>query len=429
MDRQGSPTADDQLGVLEALGDAHERAGHPDDAHAAYKRARGLVPSGSPAQLRLLRKHARVAERAGAWVASLRWVSKGVGMIPADAGPDVTAERAELELAASVVRIFQGRTRQAADLARSAVVHADRAGSIRAQAQAEMQLEMCGSILGLPERAAHGLRALELFELLDDHLGLANLRLNLGADGYAESRWDQALNHYRRSAEEYEIVGDLVGAALVQNNRAEILTDQGRDDEALLEVMEARRGMKAAAYRMGVAGTSSSLGRLAVRRGDFAEADHWYAEARDEFAALDAAPLVADTDVRLLELAVWRGQVREASASVDRVRAFVDETEPSPMLSAAIARLAAWARTGPVVTSDRRSRTRIVAIWDEAVDAARRADYPYEVALALDGRVVVSGDRADQADRDECDALFRRLGVVRPPRPPWVATVTHSSGT
>ncbi len=428
-DRSAEVGDAERLAVLERLGDAHERAGHPDDAHVAFTRARSLVVAGSPSHLRLLRKHARVAERAGAWTSSLRWVAKGTALVGDDADRDVLSEQAELELAASVVRFFQGRTKLAVDLARVAVGHAERAGADRAMAQAELQLEMCCSVLGLPERAAHGLRALELFELLDDHLGLANLRLNLGADCYAESRWDQALHHYRRSTAEYAVVGDLVGAALAENNRAEILTDQGRDDEALSAVQEARRGLKAAAYRMGVASTSSVLGRLAVRRGDFAEGQRWYAEARAEFVALDAAPLVADTDVRLLELDVWRGDLRAALGAIDRVRAFVDETDPSPMLRAGISRLQAWALTGPTPTADRRSVSRRRKIWDDAVDDARREAFPYEVALALDGRCAVLGDDSDAESAMERDDLLRRMGVVRPPRPPWMATVTRSSGT
>ena len=319
VDHGAQVGSDELLAVLEALGDADERVGHPDEAHEAFKRARGLVAEGSPAHLRLYRKHARVAERAGVWTQSLRWVTRALAEVPADAGAELLAEQAELELTAAVVRFFQGKLKPAVELARGAAATAERAGSRRGVAQAELQLEMCCSELGLPERAAHGLRALELFELLDDHLGLANLRLNLGVSCYNEARWDQALHHYSRSIVEYELVGDLVGAAATTNNRAEILTDQGRDAEALDALEEARRGLKAANYRIGVAITSSGLGRLATRRGDFAAAATWLSQARDEFVALDAAQLVADTDVRLIELDLWRGDVKAALRAMPRV--------------------------------------------------------------------------------------------------------------
>jgi class 3 adenylate cyclase/tetratricopeptide (TPR) repeat protein len=417
----GAAVSDDELlAVLEALGDAHERVGHPLEAHEAFKRARGLVAEGSPAHLRLYRKHARVAERAGAWTQSLRWVTRALAEVPADAGADLLAEQAELELTAAVVRFFQGKLKPAVELARGAAATAERAGSRRGAAQAELQLEMCCSELGLPERAAHGLRALELFELLDDHLGLANLRLNLGVSCYNEARWDQALHHYGRSIVEYALVGDLVGAAATTNNRAEILTDQGRDAEALDALEEARRGLKAANYRIGVAITSSGLGRLATRRGDFAAAAAWLAEARDEFVALDAAQLVADTDVRLIELDVWRGDVKAALRAMPRVRAFVDETGPSPVLAAGLARLEAWGTLGPGAPRDARARTRARRVWNDAIATARREGFPYEVALAADGYVVSVGDDALARERDD---LFHRMGVVSPPRPPWLTTV------
>jgi hypothetical protein len=77
---------------------------------------------------------------------------------------------------------------------------------------------------------------------------------------------------------------------------------------------------------------------------------------------------------------------------------------------------------------DRRQVARTTKIWDDAVELARREAFPYEVALALDGRCAVLGDGADAELAIERDDLFRRFGVVRPPRPPWMATVTHSSG-
>jgi hypothetical protein len=78
---------------------------------------------------------------------------------------------------------------------------------------------------------------------------------------------------------------------------------------------------------------------------------------------------------------------------------------------------------------DRRSLRSLTTTWDTAVEFARAADFPYEVALALDGRIALHGDGVDPALVDERDDLFRRLGVVLPPRPPWVATVTDSSAT
>jgi class 3 adenylate cyclase/tetratricopeptide (TPR) repeat protein len=413
--------------VLETLGDSHERAGHPNDAHHAYKRAAGLVSADPTATVRLTRKRARVAERAGAWSSSLRWVSKALSLAPDDAEVALLAERAEVQLVAALVRFYQGKLEFAAKLARSAATSADRAGASRVLAQAHLQLEMCCSELGLPERAAHGLRALELFELVDDHLGLANLRLNLGVSCYNEGRWDQALHHYGRSITEYSMVGDLIGAASTYNNRAEILTDQGRDTEALAELEEARRGLKAASFRIGVAITSSGLGRLATRRGDFDAASNWLGDARQEFVVLDAAQLVADTDVRLLELDVWRGDFDAALAANDRVRALVDETGPAPVLSAGLGRLHAWAVTGSTHGRDARALRRLRAVWDEAVDGARVAGFTYEVALAIDGRCIVTGETA--SDRAERDDMLRRLGVERPPRPPWLTTVTSHSGT
>ena len=206
---------------------------------------------------RLYRKHARVAERAGDYRSSLAWCTRGLKLLAADNSRPALSTRAQLRLAASVSRFFQGRFESAISLARAGAADAERAGDQAALAQAHLQLEMACSELDLPEREEHARLALDLFESLDDPLGLANLHLNLGVSCYNEGRWDEALVHYGASIDAYQRIGDAIGAESARNNQAEILTDQGRYEEASGRLAEARRALKAANYRIGITVTSS----------------------------------------------------------------------------------------------------------------------------------------------------------------------------
>lgn len=413
-DRLGDVAPIDVASVAELLGDANELLGHPEAAHAGYRRARRLLDD-SVALGRLHRKHARVAERAGDYRSSLSWCTRGLHLLAIDTSTRASSSRAELRLAASVARFFQGRFEAAIELARAGAADAERAGNRAALAQAHLQLEMACSELELPEREAHGQKALELFESLGDSLGLANLHLNLGVSSYNDGRWDDALHHYEASIEAYHRVGDAVGAEAARNNQAEILTDQGLYEAAAARLAEARRALKAANYRIGIAITSSGQARVALRTGRIDVAATLLDEARREFVALNATNMVVDTDIRRVELLVWSGRPDEALAMADAAAAGLDRLGVVAILPATLARLRGWA----LALAGR--RTRATAELTRALELARDGGVPYEVALALDALEVVrvaAGGATDPAATAERDRLLDALGVIAIPRPP-----------
>jgi class 3 adenylate cyclase/tetratricopeptide (TPR) repeat protein len=413
-DRLGDVVPTEVASVAEALGDTQELLGHTDAAHEGYRRARRLLDD-SVALGRLHRKHARVAERAGDYRSSLNWCTKGLHLLDADESPRALSSRAELQLAASVTRFFQGRFEAAIELARAGAADAERSDNLAALAQAHLQLEMACSELDLPERVEHGQRALELFESLGDSLGLANLHLNLGVSSYNDGRWDDALDHYEASIDAYHRVGDAVGAEAARNNQAEILTDQGHYEAAAVRLAEARRALKAANYRIGIAITASGQARVALRSEDFDTAAALLDEARREFIALNATNMVVDTDIRRVELLVWSGRQREALELATDATAGLDRLGAVAILPATLARLRGWALAlaGEL--------TPATVELNRALDLARKGGVPYEAALALDALDIVrvaAGGVSDLAATAERDRLLDALGVVAIPRPP-----------
>ena len=328
-DRLGDVDSAEVADVAEALGDANELLGHTVTAHDGYRRARRMLDD-DVAIGRLYRKHARVAERAGDYRSSLAWCTRGLKLLAADNSRPALSTRAQLRLAASVSRFFQGRFESAISLARAGAADAERAGDQAALAQAHLQLEMACSELDLPEREEHARLALDLFESLDDPLGLANLHLNLGVSCYNEGRWDEALVHYGASIDAYQRIGDAIGAESARNNQAEILTDQGRYEEASGRLAEARRELKAANYRIGIAVTSSGQARVALRTGRLDDAALLLDEAAREFVALNSTNMVVDTNIRRVELLLWSGRARTRSTSPPKPPPRSTGSAPSP---------------------------------------------------------------------------------------------------
>jgi hypothetical protein len=161
------------------------------------------------------------------------------------------------------------------------------------------------------------------------------------------------------------------------------------------------------------------LGRLATRRGEFDAAAQLLAEARGEFVALQVDSLVVDTDVRLVERDVWRGEIDAVLSVADAIERSIAEASALPALAVCLARLRAWA----VTRSDPSAAT---MAWEHVIARARDLNSRYELALALDGMLCSAGEMSvdpDGAAERERDDLLRRMGVVRPPRPPWIGTV------
>ncbi len=404
--------AGDVARVDEELGDAADRVGRYELAATSIRDARRLVDADRLATARLLRKQGLIADHEGRYVASLRWYGRGLARLDGDSGPEASRVRADLQLAYGVTRYYQGRFRDALRWAERALETGRQLGDEFIEATAELQLEMACSDLRRPDRAAHGARALELFEKLGDDLRLGHLLLNLGVSEYNEGRWDEAVSYYARSAEAYGRVGDVVGAASTLNNEAEILTDQGRIDEAEARLENARRIYRSAGYQWGVALTTSGFSRLALRRGDIDRAHERLDRAEVEFRELDSAALVLDTRVRQVECLVVEGRDADALTLAGEVAEEMRAFGLVPILPITLSRYRATAllRTGDVAGAAEE--------LDRALGAARADGVLYEVALCLAALEAVA--RADGRDpaaswAEERRTVEGRLGVVALP--------------
>jgi len=266
--------------------------------------------------------------------------------------------------------------------------------------------EWCCACLGLAERSEHEKAALELLTEVDDSIGLANLRLNLGVSAWQECRVQDALTNFRTSSERYQRAGDVLGAALVDNNVAEILTLQFHLDAAEDLLLHARRVMQAASYPHGLMTTISGLSRVAAWRGDLSEALDLQLEALTGFRELQADDHVADSLVRLVEIHVLAARADEALTTARDAATQVGRLGEIAVLPATLARLTARAQ----LIAGRATEAR--AEFNKALALATADKFDYEIALASMGL-----GRLDDDDGRVSAAmvLLTKLGVEAAP--------------
>ncbi|HEX5615768.1 MAG TPA: tetratricopeptide repeat protein [Acidimicrobiia bacterium] len=336
--------ADADVAVVgESLGDAALRVGRLEDAVAAYRVTGARTDLPAATRGRLMRKVGEVREREGRYRESIRWLRRAMRILDGCSEPEAETESVRAQLAYSVTRHYQGHFREALEAARPVVSRATSIGDARAVAQAYLQLEMNAGRLGLPERADHEARGLELWEQLGDDLGLGNLLLNVAVTALNAGNTARALELNARARAAYERAGDVIGAGIAVNNRAEILTDQGHWDEARECLLVARRIMRAAGYRFGVALTTSGLSRLELRAHRTEEAQSLLAEALDEFRALGSDDMVLDTRVREVEVLLYTGRAEQALSCARQVIRDLDTFGPYPVVPITARRFAAYA--------------------------------------------------------------------------------------
>ncbi|HLN17697.1 MAG TPA: adenylate/guanylate cyclase domain-containing protein [Acidimicrobiales bacterium] len=403
--------------VAEALGDASELDGDYDVAGRAYAEARRLHPAPVD-RARLLRKTGVIHERHGHYKEALRCYTRGRALVDGGRGA-AGRERAELAVAYAGVRYRQGRYRDCLAWAERAAKEAGRARHRSGLAHALYIQDIALSDMALSADMEAGaseaaLRALAIFEELDDLVGQGNVLNNLGIGAYYLGRWSDALAYYRRSGEARERAGDVIGAATEDNNIAEVLSDQGHFDEARALFESALATWQSTNYPVGAALALANLGRLAARSGQPEEATRRLAEAHERFSSIGAAAYVLETEIRQAEQLLLAGDGAAALVAAEAVGAKLSSLEGAELLNLPVRRILGLAHhaTGGDAGA--------LEVLDEAVTRAQSVQALFELAQSLAAHAVVGaaargpdGDTGSRADaRTACD-LFERLGVER----------------
>ena len=198
----------------ERLGDVLERAGLYDEAGRAYADARRSPALDPLAESGLMLKQAKLADKAGSPVSSLRWLTRALHLLQGTSGSAAQAQRARLSATYSAVRAGQGRADEAIRWADRAISEARDVRESEALANAHYMIAWTRVNQGELGQAAHFEQALSLFEELGDVKRQGDVLTYYGAMAYWEGRWDDALEFYERGRARSERAGDVVGAAI-----------------------------------------------------------------------------------------------------------------------------------------------------------------------------------------------------------------------
>jgi class 3 adenylate cyclase/tetratricopeptide (TPR) repeat protein len=390
--------------AYESLGDVSALAGAYDEAADAYKSARQLVQPGTPSEVSLFHKEARLRENMGRYSEALRWLGRGLKVVeslPVEA--EQVAQRIELTLDYAAVRFRQGNFADAIERGRRAVDEANDAGDLKALARGYYLLHLAYTSLGSPERLAFRGLALPIYEELGDLGGQAHALNNLGIDAYYEGRWGDALEAYRRSKALLERIGDVVSAAMLGNNIGEIESDQGHLEDARTHFEETRAVCEAAGHRLLALVAASNLARTWAREGRSGEALPELEESLAGFREIDAASFVVEAQARIAEAILLAGREPDRAYAVAE-EALAGATEVGGMAAAEamLHRLRGYALLQAGDAAAAREPL------EESLRVAKAAQADYEVALTL----------AALGEGAESEEMLARLGAVSVPTVP-----------
>ena len=267
--------------------------------------------------------------------------------------------------------------------------------------------------LGQLEEPDNWVRALALFEELDNLPGQAGVLNMLGMFAYFRGEWEQGSRRCtyvpRRRCDR---TGNAVMDAIYVSNIGEIALDQGRLEDAERHFENASRVVRAARYRAGTAYVNINLARLAARQGRYGDSLRIFEESIAESRDVGAGEKLLEAQARKAECLMLSGEVTGALSLAEEALLHARTLGGVPAQIPLLQRVrgAALARTG--------DRAAAAEALEQSLLAARERGAEYEVALSS---LVMAQVRADTnpAESEQlrlaAEATLAKLGVVSTP--------------
>ncbi|HEY5645827.1 MAG TPA: adenylate/guanylate cyclase domain-containing protein [Pseudomonadales bacterium] len=399
---------DEQMAeILQALGEARERAGFVESALEAYARGLRFVRAQPLARANLLHDVGWAKKRAGRLSSALRSVTQGVSLLADQESPEAQRAKARLESLRATLFFVQDRPAKALAAAEAAAGTARSGGEREALVRALNVMETAQLVLNGRSDGEYLKEALAIADELGNRAQQAMLSSTLSALLFYGNRWNEAIDSYRAAHKLYEQAGNFLEGAYMLVNLGEILSRQGRLAEAREALLEALQVMRASDFQEGIANTEMELARVAMMTGDLTEAETLCERAIEGFEALNARHFVLQARLIRAEVLLRRGTAEDALEEVDgAVRA-------------------AGREAGYLQTKVSTTRARVLTALERYADAAAEIDaglavasgqgMDHDQAVLLRLRDEVSrlqgtGGRPDDLARAE--SILATLGVV-----------------
>ncbi len=390
-----------------ALGGVCDAVGAFDDAYDALRRATRLLADDPVAQAMTYDERGLARLRGGDYARALRETAAGLRLVDGLGSPAATAVRARLHAHRAELRQLQGHAREAVQLALRAIDEGTRVGELEAVARAYGALDAAYQFLGQPEKAVHEREALEIWARLGRKRAVGIVEMNLGVQAYADGRWEEAVDWYRRSQEDCAATGDRYQVAIAGANLGEVLVSRGLLDEAEPVLRKARHVLRAAGPPPYALFAETQLARLQLAHGRHAEAlellGHLVDEARDE---IRHAAATLEIVVHFAEAAVTAGDPLRGLAALDT--AADDAGDEAALYAVPVDRVRGLALTA----AGRHDEA--AECLERALAGARSQSLLYEQLLTLWQRATLAratGNEPSPEESSEADRLARLLGL------------------
>jgi tetratricopeptide (TPR) repeat protein len=406
----GSIDSEELATVAGARGEALNIVSDYEQARRAFAFARKQVPGSTVRCAEFLREEGRVLERQGRYTAALRAYGRGLRLVEdCDDPPPI---RAALLSAHGMARYNQGRMREGARWAARAIAEAENADNLPALAHAYLLIELCYEELGDPRRFEFRGRSLEIYERLDDQVGITEALNNLGLVATFEGRLNDALDLFERCRRAAQRAGHVLAEAAAASNIGDVLLSQGHPIEARERFEQAHRFLVSARHLYGAALQHASLGRVEAQLGNTDEGLKMLDEGIRSFEDIHATGMAHETLVLKAEALLFARRNEEALTVVDELHQ-LPAGELGPRYAAMLDRIQGWLllRQGDLDGA--------AAATSRAIELAESLDGWIEVALALRARAEIArriGAPGADADDARADELLEQCGVdVEPP--------------
>jgi class 3 adenylate cyclase/tetratricopeptide (TPR) repeat protein len=394
--------------VLVALGEAHARTGHGQDAVQSYRAARLRLRDQPVRSALVLKDEASLHSHLGRHSLALRTATRGLGLLEGKRDRAALAARSRLEVVYSGVRLQQGKYGETLRWARQAHADATRSRDTEALAEALEVLQLAHTYLGVEPAEPYGARAVELYEQVGDRVRESRALNNLALESWGRGRGPEALEMFQRAERLAAEAGDTTGAAETRYNVGDVLLRLGRVSEAeellgaLLPVLKSLRqeAFYAAAMR--------SYGMTLAFAGSDDDGLALLATARARLDDLGEAAEVLETDAATALALLLRGDPGAAVDLATAAAARADALDAGHLLpwllrlqGAGLADLGLLDEANAVLEralglADSQSRVELGFVLDELV----------RVAEARGDEVVAGRYRAER------EAAFDLLGFV-----------------
>ena len=251
--------------ILERIGQVETLVGRYDAARASLEEAMRVAGIGVVTRARLLRRVGYVLERKGAYDEALATLDQARAAL----GERDAEEAARITLNIGQVRFWRGDY----DDARASLASAVRAGEALGVGDiVATGLKLLGNVannVGDIRDAEELYRRSKIaYERLDDLVGVADVRSNLGMIYRRMGRWDDSIGEYGASLSLRERIGHLRGIAASHNNLGEVYRSRGEPAEAIPHYLRAIALLESAGGAADAAVVLMSLGAARAESGD-----------------------------------------------------------------------------------------------------------------------------------------------------------------